>query len=546
MKQIKYLFFSFRVYFINYYSFKYASKYIFILIFTFTFFVSCGDDGSAPNIRLYSISNAFPIGLAFSSPTQSITSTEAYKKSKRIAVLATDIISSATYSTKVEAITDMFNGSNIVACNFNFKIHVSTENANCYGPIVYYNNQHPDGLETAGHLPAGDLGIWSSTEGSTTEACSASELNKKVQGVATLTDTMIMSTASLFCIAKVNAKALPAEGETLTLTNEVAAAFIANAIGLNVTLATITRGSSDSNGNPVYITTLKGATTTTAPTTTTTTTVTTNDVTIRLKHIPTSADNSSYKGKLSWKIGSKTPNVNCTQSDYSSEGETFAGSIAYEKVNSSTMKYKLMSAQFCGNPTHADAFASSNNWSIDPTKAFADNTREGGWVENFNYAVFSFNPSDSIGEYQYAWQAGNNDGATRVFNISLVKDTNDSTKTNGTAYFGFGPSINGDLNLGTISGMYCNWAGPGGKLSGAPIQALAQRQTITKSKSALLFSVVADNISYAPVNACQTSSGTFHYGLNDSYPATVVTAHTLVSTSTIAGVTPTPPVDVEL
>ncbi|MBF0363361.1 MAG: hypothetical protein HQK49_20230 [Oligoflexia bacterium] len=520
---------------------------ILIMIFVcFGFGLGCGTDGSAPYVTTTSISTAFPLGLAFSSPTQKTTSSDAIKKQskqnnqnnqknkKGKPIVATDITSSSTYATKVAAITDMVNGTTVAACDFNLTISTSTDNATCYGPIVYYNNQHPDGAGAAGNFPPGDNGIWTSTEGTTTEACSAAQLTKKVQGVSSLVDSMIMSTASMFCIAKVYGKTLPTEGTTLTLTTEVAAAYVTNDVGLVVTSATIERSANDSSGNPIYITTIAGTTTSGS------------DVTVRLKHIPTSTDNSSYKGKLSWKIGSSVQNSNCGQSDYNSEGQTYAGSIAYEKPSSTNIRYKLMSAQFCGNTSHASPFVSSTNWSVDPTKGFTDGSIEGGWAGNFNYAVFSFNPSNSIGEYQYAWQAGYMDGATRVFNVALTSDTTVTTTTNGTAYFGFGPSINANTNLGTISGMYCNWAGPNGKLSGAAIQALAQKQTISKTSSATQFSVVTDNIAYAPVNSCSTSSAQFQYGLTESYGTTGPASHSLVASTTITGVSPTPAVDVEL
>jgi hypothetical protein len=98
--------------------------------------------------------------------------------------------------------------------------------------------------------------------------------------------------------------------------------------------------------------------------------------------------------------------------------------------------------------------------------------------------------------------------------------------------------------LGTISGMICNWAGPGN--SHTPVN-YVQKQTLTLTSSKF----VASNslITYDPVNSCESSDTTFSY----TGPAgTSITADTttmnLVGLSEVsANITaPTAPANVDL
>lgn len=415
------------------------------------------------------LAEAFPLGLSIASPTaSSSTSSQALAEGK-LAVTSTS--TAAEKNTAVEAVL----GGSSCAVSLNL---LSADKADCYGPQVTYAN-HPSGHLNA---PSGDLGIWDASVASG-EACSADQLNKRLQGVSSMVDTGIFATAGLICAAKAAGSDLPAVGATLTLTTNMSGLVTVNGTALTISTATLARTTDDSDGNAVYVTTIVG-------------TAGTNTYTIRVKHIPTSTDNSTYKGKLSIAIGDSTnftQGNNCTNITGAAAGTTTGTSILYSK-SATAVVYQLKNAQFCGN--NVDPYVSSTDKTVDLT-AKASNTNVDGWANNANYLLASYHPTTFVGTFKLAWQAGQNDGKTRTFNAV-------TTTNGGTAYFGFGADIAATTGVGDITGIHCNWLS--GLASGVST-AKAQKQTMTVSSGKFVAST--SNITFDPVDSCESSSSTF-------------------------------------
>jgi hypothetical protein len=100
-----------------------------------------------------------------------------------------------------------------------------------------------------------------------------------------------------------------------------------------------------------------------------------------------------------------------------------------------------------------------------------------------------------------------NDGNTRTL---LVRVDNLSNSPTGVAYFGFGPDIE-DADGTEISGMICNWAGPGFDHTLKPYM---QKQTF--AGAGWDFEPLESSITYAPLNDCETDDPAFHHYTTDS------------------------------
>ncbi|MBI2341947.1 MAG: hypothetical protein HYU98_04360, partial [Deltaproteobacteria bacterium] len=254
----------------------------------------------------------------------------------------------------------------------------------------------------------------------------------------------------------------------------------------------------DSDDDPVYQSTLTG-TITVGPSSYTST--------IIVKHIRTG--DGTYHGKISFKMGIDSMDlITCEVGS----GATFAGTILYEKSSSTLVKYLMNYASFCGSDT--DPFDENNN--ILASDKFDPAANPDGWPHDWNYALFSMDPTQSgVGTFSYAWQAGFDDQRTRVFNLTTTAA--DDGSVTGTAYYGFGPDVESAL-LGTIDGFVCNWVATGNGarsladrsaaslLAEGKGQNLAQRQVISRASGGTIFDVTTSNISYAISHSCNASA----------------------------------------
>ena len=366
---------------------------------------------------------------------------------------------------KSDALETLLAATAPASCNIALNLQ-NAGRANCYGPNVNYTNHEFD--DSTGQYPGGDLGIWVATDPTTSEACSASQLNAQMKGVISYVDTAQFIAAGMACVANKAGKSFPSSaGTSVDLTADMSGVVTVNAGALNVTAATIARDADDGSGNPVYVTTLTG-------------TVGTKTVDVRVKHVSTTADDSTNKGKISVKI-----------TDSSGPGSTDGVSLQYEKVSSSVARFLLKSVNF-NNSAAADPYVGGGNYSVDLTTM---------WSGNANFLKAEIDPSKYTGNYQYAWQAGNGDSHARVFNAVLSES---GGNVSGKTFFGFGPRM--QTGPGTIDGMICNWAGPGNNHS--PVTEV-QREDIALNGSGKFEVSGTTKITFDPVADCEANtSGT--------------------------------------
>ncbi len=506
-----------------------------------TWMAGCGSATSVGNSSTTTASATVPTDVVVSSPTASTAATSSSLAVKEVIAVDADASSTAAtdYGTKRQALATLAAGTG--SCAFSLPRAAGTR-PSCYGPTVNVLNHpeaiHPDADSTGDQdgdrqLPQGDLGIWSASEG--TQACAAAEMNNLVDGVAAKVDTVMNMFAAMACAESKGGVVLPAVGETLDVTSVVTAQTAIT--GITVSSASLARSANDSDGNPVYVSTISMTVTNAQGTQT---------VNLILKHIPTAADNSTYKGKVSFRLGNATgTESNCPQG---TSGTTSAGTVLYSKTSSSSVIYLLNSAEFCGSTTNP--FDSNNNISASD-KASMTNTD--GWGGNWNYGVFGVNPQNGTGSVAYAWQAGQGDSATRVFNMSTSVAADNSAS--GTAYFGFGPAVSDATFNGSITGFYCNWAAAGVSHTAS---LRAQRQELSRAIAATNFTASSSNIRFAPTNSCdagpadpQGNPFTYTSGAgavvgtmdNDVNTPTTVT-NTLIPLTSVVFTLPTAPGDV--
>lgn len=443
------------------------------------------------------IASAVPGDMVVSSPTAE-SSTASASVAKSLAKAAANVDTSdpsAGYQAKREFLQNLINSDD--ACNIPPN-HQSPRSPSCYGPRIIYAG-HPDATNNPadppnGDLPPGDLGIWNATQtipgGESTEACAAAQVNYLIARVASEVDRAIHLFGAMACAGRLAGIALPAIGDAPVDMQQAMADRI-TVPGLTITSATLQRQSDDAAGHAVYRSQV--ASTITALDNTTRT------VEVTLLHVPTNDDNTTYQGRLAVLVhlanGRGGIAGNCSESGLS--GTTVATVIDYVKSSATSLQYALSFGEFCGETTNPLA----TDLSIDPADKLNPTSNPDGWGNDWNYGLFQLDPSSTTGSVAYAWQAGARDGFTRVLNVGVTANSDNSAA--GNAYFGFGPDAAAD-GVGSISGFYCNWAGPNNQRI---YQERAQRQVLTRSVSGSVFEATSSNITYAPTNSCDASAG---------------------------------------
>ncbi|PIU00922.1 MAG: hypothetical protein COT74_03200 [Bdellovibrionales bacterium CG10_big_fil_rev_8_21_14_0_10_45_34] len=353
----------------------------------------------------------------------------------------------------------------------------------------------------SGNWPGGDLGIWEeSVDG---EACASAQLTAQMRGVISYIDMAQFIGAGMSCTANKNSLTLPGVGESLDLASALAGLVTIDSTAVTITTATLARAANDSSGNPVYISTLEG-------------TAGSNSYFIRIKHVPTAADDSTNKGKISVKIttGSATDGV----------------SLDYEKTSATAARMLLRKINF--SSTGQDPFASATDFTVDYAKS---------WNNNADHFLAEINPADYTGKYSYAWQAGTGDSHTRVFNATVATA---SGATTGTAFFGFGPTV--QTGAGAISGMICAWTGPDSNHT--PVSKV-QRQDIVLTAGKFAVSGTSKTV-FDPVADCE-AAGAMSMNWNSGASTRAASSTTenlelLTAVSAVFGSQPTAPANVDL
>lgn len=462
---------------------------------------ACGSSGgssTSSTSTTTSGSDAVPSDVVIASPTASTSGSSNIAVSKGVHKALSGDASGETYEEKKAAADALQAGEG--DCGFTPSLDLPAPPA-CYGPQINYTN-HPDGSPSTGSLPTQDTGFWSITEGAANEACAAAQMNYLINGVSTRVDMMLNMFNNMVCVGKKSNIDLPGIGATADYKSALGSR--STMTGVTVNTATIERLADDSDGNAVYKSTVS-------------VTIGSRTGTAILKHIKTGTD--TYKGKLSMTMSNETA-MDAGNCQGASAGSVNAGVVKYIKNSATSVVYEMNYAEFCG----ANATPLDSNNDIVRTDIFNSSTNPNGWGSNWNYGLFSLNPSNGTGTVAYSWQAGSGDGRTRVMNTTVTEASDGSAS--GTAYYGFGSDVNGSGTLGTIEGFICNWAGPNGAVFSVSNASLrthdaliamsparevtkAQKQILSRAAGGTAFTTTASDskITYAPENSCNKTSG---------------------------------------
>lgn len=414
----------------------------------------------------------------------------------------------ASYSDRKAAIAAIVDASDKESCVFDIDVSAPTNNdkyADCYGPnLLFETGPHEDGsfpaAPSAGNpsnpLPTGDLGIWnsSSSDGS---ACTAAQITKLVDSQTKYAYQTQLIGAALYCFAN-NSGILPTGTATTTLdaTQLTDFGFTKGSKVFTPTSATVT-GITDSGGNPGYRFDVSG---------------TVDGITFTAKVQYAYQSDEGYSGTATYVF--RFPSQD-TQGCTGGSGSSYAGRMTFSRADtSSDVMTKLDQAVWCG--TTYDMFTLESGTDIDPCDKKGqtyNSDSSNGWTADWNRVVFNYDPDTLVGKYSYAWMAGNQDSWTRVFNAKITD------ATTGAGYFGFGPDV-GEISgggttctksadLGKITKMICNWAGPSSIHANRQTSDYVQYQPMTKSAAGVwTVTTSGEKITYAPTNSCDASSST--------------------------------------
>ncbi len=374
------------------------------------------------------------------------------------------------------------------------RLRVVGRNAACFGPQLLYQN-HPDGSDVTNangdiKLPAGDLGIWSDLDAESGNACAAAQLNAKMMGLRYRT----FSGMAIF------AGMLGRVGQSEELSNILAESDV----NLDLT--------QDMNDLEIKHVVFNEATINYDATSETWNYLVRFDFRHLNSEDPKSAvftmslkpgsELEVYSGILNYRLDGHKGGIQCTNDKVER-----LGSVSFEKTVNGSVQTQARTALMCG---HDGSNGFDENGVLDAT--YTQNDHEDGWVSNFSIFSTIFDSSTRAGRYAYTWQAGNADSHSRVFNITMNEDGEDSE-----AWYGFGDSLtDAAAEQSKIKGFICNWAGPNGQHT---LIEKAQNQLIRRDAATSTFLPIEEgsSITYAPVNSCEydsDSGGSFAYDRN--------------------------------
>ncbi|PLX69357.1 MAG: hypothetical protein C0603_00065 [Denitrovibrio sp.] len=396
-------------------------------------------------------------------------------------------ITLTNHTAQLSTIVSMLSGGTLSACSFNPELFLQTEtSAPCYGPTLDYEN-HPDspGGTADGQLPSGDLGIWKETNAATTEACSAAQMNARMEGIGNKSYAAFTALASMICVDLVGGYGIPSES-----TNDIVADMnnMATSASLDASFTTATIAHSTVGTQDEFIYTLEYSYTDAF-----------SDVYPMTMVVTHRSDSSGdYTGRFQYKFDLDTNAGNCP-SISGNTPQTVAGSVLYARTGSD-FAIDARYANFCGNGA-----AGFDSGVVSPSDKYDATTNPDGWGDNFNRFVVAFAESTYLGEYTYSWQAGLNDMNTRVLNIAVTEDATTGDKE-GEAWFGYGADVSTSDN--SIGGFICNWAGPGNSHT---YSTNIQYQSLLQNSTTDIFEPVTSFITYAPTVSCDDADNTFVY-----------------------------------
>ncbi|MEK7689441.1 MAG: hypothetical protein AAB425_00315, partial [Bdellovibrionota bacterium] len=388
-----------------------------------------------------------------------VSSVTASKTGSGVSASTLGKVSALSYQTSASSISARLAHDNVADCLAGLAApSPATTSVSCYGPRLF-TKYHPDSSSaTASQLFEGDLGIWSSKEGE--EACSSAKANALIGDVGAVINANLEIMAGVACAAAADGQDLAGPGDRADLTDLINS----NLAGSSLTEASIKFLRENSgDGTKTYLTTLLG-------------TLAGTPVTLYLTNTYKASDGTS-SGKINgW--------VQMTDA-MDSKTKRWGFSLTYGE-GATTTNYVFRSMISDEVTTTEPSFFGSTG-DIDFTLD--------GFAKDGRYGRAEINHSTGLGAIYFAWQAGPNDGYARV--IQLYARANEGSDDTAISYFGFGPEVS-ESTVGDISGMICNWAGPGNLRT---VNSKVQAQVMTRSASGI-FAATTDYISYAPTNSC--------------------------------------------
>lgn len=417
----------------------------------------------------------FPSSLAVASPLDYTASSSG---SSTLTKYSTTTLS--RYLSATQIISQILSATSVSLCQFDPEdFLVEEDNANCFGPIVAYDN-HPDagaGMPGSGELPPGDLGLWLETEQATGNACAAEQLNARMSGVESRSRASLSGLASMVCAASIAGTTLPDSSNPGTV--DLVAAMTALGIA-DTTFNQATFSYDSTTASYAYLLDI-----------TYTPSGDTHNFVVTMEHTP-STSVSEFSGIIVFLVNDETDGGNCSSTDV-----THNGSIAYDASSATEIAVEMKYGAFCGSAVDGRG----SDGTIDQTDKLSP-SNPNGWSDNFSILTANFDPSTLDGDYAFSWQAGPDDDNTRAFNVVI-----DNSGVEALAYYGYGEDIG--TTDGSIGGFICNWAGPGADRA---VLEYAQFQEISVDTTTGILTPTQSNLSYAPANGCEyDGSSSFVY-----------------------------------
>lgn len=417
---------------------------------------SCGGGSSISDWA-----NSFASGLAIASPTAQKTSSVVVND----AAAPKNLDASADFAAK----TAVFDA--VVAATGTCAISLPTLNgfgnkATCYGPEVNYTN-HQDGADASpARLPSGDLGFWTATNGSNSEACAAAQMNSVVSSVSAYIDTAMALQAMAICTEKAKSAEVPSEGDTIDMKADLSATIATLTNAPTLTTASV---KADSDDQFTYkFTGTKGG----------------GEFSITVTHKVKNDDNTKFEGRI----------------------------YGYFNVNSKKDAFSVTYTRD-GATLNAQAYTGSWNSATNVASIFASNgdlVLSDNGQGNINQHIFNINKDSGEMNVSSGWQAGDQDSHKRVLH-GYTKVS--SGVLGGCGFFSYGPDFQATLanNTNAISGFICNWAGPANQNHSTQATnnaGKAQKQCFSQNASTGVFEEVTAKraIMYAPTNSCNDTS----------------------------------------
>lgn len=408
--------------------------------------------------------------------------------------------------------------------------------ANCYGPEVDHDNHNDTGLGQD-PLPTGDVGLWLSTqptgEKDAGKPCAAAQLEALGAPIGARVDGAMMLVAYMRGqVTTSSTLTMPAAGATTDIGATVMNDFIDTILETGFARDGDVTGTIKNDGGVYTYTLVVGINKDSDN----------GKLAVQVVHDGTkAASGGTMNGRLTY--ASSTGSQSC---DDGGKRAT-VGTVRYQKTSATNMDVSARESEVCVanlaaiTSTFSDFMSLDANNELDPTVIDSDglvgstpsgsSTDDKGWTAagggtGFNRFGASFNPETMAGNYKYAWQAGRGDSHSRMFGMTITKDSdNDSMAAKG--YFGFSGSMGkqGTADGGTaserhIKGMICNWTGPGADASGTDDRFTNsgstekfQYQYLTLSSSDTEWQISEEDITFAPTNNCN-STGTMTYDVN--------------------------------